>query len=186
MAESDFILNYRTQNELFSFLLKNDLVFVPSLHYEKPLYIELSTVEDINALINSNTLTGPIFLPKKMSGGYDFKFGHFIKNEKDVYHIEQRMGIPCLDLSPSKLKEDYNPPLIISGSISYYSSYFIDEKYTEIKAPDWIKVIYKEVNKFLGQRCKKVKTIKRWYWVDKELVPYLGSRYATNVPNLNL
>jgi len=186
MAETDFILSEETQNALLAFLLENDLTFIPSLDYENPFYAVLNTVEDINGIINSNKLTGPIFLPKKKINGYDLIMGHIIKNGKDIYYIKQRRGSPCLDLLPSELKTNFNPPLITSGFISYYSSYFIDEAYTEIKVPDWIKIIYKEANKILGQRCKKVKTKSRWYWVDKELIPYLGSKYATNVPNLNL
>ena len=188
MAEIGFILFADTQNRLLTFLLEEGLVFIPSLHYNKPEYLVLKTVKEINRTINSNSLTGPIFLVKKESKSHNFMFDHFLKNKMNIYYIEQRMGLPCLNFHPSKSKEDYNPPLIIAGSISYYSSYFVDSDYTEVKTPEWIKRIYKETNKFLGQFCKKVKVkdIRRWYWVDKKLLPFLGKTYSTNVIDLDL
>jgi hypothetical protein len=188
VAEIEFILGNDKQSELIDFLIEKDLIFIPGLHYTKPQYKILNSREEIISVIKSDILTGPIFLRRKVHDIYDFQFGHFTKNEKNIFYIEQRMGAPCLDFLPSVIRENFDPPLIISGFISYYSSYFIDDNYTEIKAPEWIKTIYKDVNKFLGKRCKKikVKTIKRWYLVDESLIPLIGKKYQTNVVNLDI
>ena len=163
MAQTEFILNFSVQNELFDLLLKKRLFFVPDLNYEKPECTFLDKIGDINKVIESNKLAGPFFLPRMTEAENAFKFSHILKNGKDVYYILPRMGLPRLDLVACELKKKYAPPLLKSGYIAYYPSYFIDNKHVEVKVPEWIKTSYKEVNAFLRKKCKKIKVKKRWY-----------------------
>ncbi len=186
MAETEFLLIPDTQKELLGFFLSNGLVFVPSMHFDSPRIRIADTIEELEDVIDSLLLTGPVFLPKSSQRPFRFKFGHYVRDKKKVYFIEQRLGFPVLAFLPSELKKNPEKPLITSGFISYYPTYYIDDKYNSVKVPDWIVLMYKEIKAFLRTKCKLIKSSKRSYLIDKNLIPLIGVKYIINVPNLDL
>ena len=188
MAEVDFILNKNEQGDFFIFLLDQGTVFIPSIKYTRKKITILTSLSDIEGIIDSDTLGGPIFLPLKKYSPYEFEFNSIEKKEEKYFYIIQRAGTPCISLFPCFYRREYSPPLYTSGVALHYRSYYKGEEKYEIEVPDEVKNLYQLVKKYLKSVCKcfKTKSGKRSYWVGEKAIDEFLSGTAQNILELDM
>ena len=175
MAELDFILINNEQAKLIDYLLELKAMFIPSLDYERPEFLELINREEIEKTINSLDLNGPIFLLWENISRYPLEFDSITKEGKKIYYLMQRYGGPYIDFGPCKIFVEGKDKFITSGSIGHYAKYWIEELDDNIKVSEEIKSKYKEITKFIKTMTKRVKSKSgiRYYWVGREAIKML-------------
>jgi len=160
MAETDFILTEQEQANLIEFLLSKSTIFVPCFRYLTKKIQRITVPEDVLAVIASNKLEGPLVILSK-----EFSIHPLVTKKLDWqgetrYFIEHRYGGPYLEMLPSCYLSDRNPPLLTSGFIAYYKSYYIGPHQVEIEPSAELRSLYRSTVKFLQRTCVKHESAK--------------------------
>ncbi len=173
MPEYEFILDKTEVSKLIESILNTRARFIPFLCYETPKPKILKSLEEVSNIANSKSLAGPIFIIWDDVSVYPLEFVDIIKEDKKYYFLNQRHGGPYMELYLSnKIISKNTDNGIRSGAISYYKSFYIGENYSVIGIPEKIKIIFKELSKFIRSISIKMKTEKanRIYWIGKGVV----------------
>ncbi len=190
MAQTDFVLGMRDQEDLVRFLFSAGATMVPSMDYASANYVELRSVEAALTAIGSGELTGPIFVLDRKFSQYPLVMDSVEsaaaeQSRQERYFLHQRHGGPYLDFYSCFTKPRSLQPVITSGFIGFYRTYFVGPKETEVPAPQALKDLYRRAASLVRSRCLKVTVPgERTYWVGKEALTQIASGFATNVSGL--
>jgi hypothetical protein len=186
MAECDFILSDTDQRSLLEFLIKNGGRFVPSLPYTSPVHQVLLTLADVERVLRSEDLNGPVFVLWDGLSMYPLEFSHIKKGGGMTYCLKARYGGPCLELIPSRTIAREPGPKIISGSVGHYRSYYVSSGGLEVAFPQDLKKKYLGVTRYLRSYCTKLQAGCRSYLVGPDALHWLQGGATTNAPGLAL
>jgi hypothetical protein len=188
MAEFNFLLSISEQENLITYILESGAKFVPLLRYNEPAFDTLSSLTEIQDIIESDALVGPILIIWDQVYNYPFQFYRIEKEEGVFFCVKQRHGGPYIDFLPCRTKIREDKPYLISGAVGYYKKYWVDNLNQEIPVPEQLKDEYKSITRYLRSICSKAATerSKRIYWVGTEALNLLKKDATTNIDSLIL
>lgn len=189
MAEIDFILTENEQALLLGYLEYIEAVFVPDIDYWEPQYTCFVNAHEAVTMwreANAREGSGPILLLWRGISTYEHKFSSFNKNGKTKYFLLAKEGGPYISFGPCKCFAEERT--VTSGSVGYYSKYWIEELDDHVTVSEEIKAKYTEISKFIKKMTTRIKTRsgKRSYWVGSEALEKLRSGEIVNTYKLNI
>ncbi len=186
MPQVDFILGTDAFRQLVGKLLAGGVTIVPSLRYHTEAFMELRDAEDVLRVSSSGDLMGPLLLlsPEFTLAPPEMKSIEW--RGKTWHTVNHRYGGPYLDMLPCREKLDQTPPLLTSGFIAYYPSYYLEGGGRTVPVPDSLKALYRAVAASIRGMCRKFVTEKvgRTYWVHPAVIDRCRGGLDTNVPGL--
>ena len=186
MAQLDFLLSGREQERLVRFLVGRGVGFVPSLDYGEPTYEVLTSSDEVLPMASSGRMTGPLFVVSSEFTSEPLGMDLVEKGGRVVHFVVPRVGGPSLDFLPVQNLEDKDPPLLISGFVAHYPTYWLGRGLDEVAAPAGLRRLYRATARFLRSMCIPADTqvAKRRYWVGPDARAALLSGWASNAAGL--
>lgn len=173
MAQLDFYLDAKDKIDLMSFVFGEGGYIVPALHYDRPEYSVIKSVDEYLPYVNKNLL---LFIAHESYSKEPLTLEKVNKEGKEIFYIPQRVGGPTIDFYSPGVIEENSVQFIGQGNISYYTSYQSSIQRSNVQAPEPQKFFYKK----LTSEIKKgfaIKLSKRTYWVGCKALENLRRGY---------
>lgn len=173
MAEFNFYINDKERIEVISYILSKGTRIIPDNGYQSEQYRVIQSLNDYIEGVKKEE--HKYFLIDDL-----FTFEPLLNNknrfrEKPLYSIEQRKGGPYIDLC---FFLGYSQDTVIPYKrswLDYYSRFIHYNSYEEYKAPEELKLYFKDLVRFIKTKCKSIKKNGKTFWISNEVLNEIPS-----------
>lgn len=170
MAEIEFFFNRKDEELLINKIFEYKGNFIPTKSYDIPKYDIIRLLNTFNEF-RDNSIDRQFVIIFDEYYESEFQIDKYISkiDYKIKYSISQKNGGPSLQLSCCRTFTKNNKNYITSGSLGYYDKYWSTKLDDEIRTPDEIRNIYKELGKIVRKNSEKYKALSRIYFIGENL-----------------
>jgi hypothetical protein len=164
MAEMNLYFAKKDEDEFVRFVLESGAEMVPSVHYETPQYVVITSEKLFQRYRRRTQL---FFILKQTYLRCALELASFEKKGKRIYYVSQRNAGPTIDYLKSVLFCESRRLHIGMGSISHHPTYWNPIAEAMEKPPKELLDFYKSLQNYVKREAVKIKAATATYWVGK-------------------